>query len=170
MSNHAIQRIPMVGKTFGLLTVLSFSHLNENRRAVWICRCGCGREHSAPGYSLRAGTIKSCGCWKNRRRTIHGACYSKLYSIWKEMRKRCHRPSNPHFERYGGRGISVCKEWYGSFLIFRDWALSHGYSEGLTIDRKDNDGNYEPSNCQWLTRPDHSRKTAADGKKQRGLP
>lgn len=80
----------------------------------------------------------------------HGGANTRLYDIWKHMRSRCHRPSDPKYYRYGERGITICSEW-DDFSNFRDWALQNGYSDKLSIDRIDNDGNYEPSNCKWST-------------------
>ena len=83
---------------------------------------------------------------------------SKLYWVWNEMKKRCDRPNHKKYHRYGGRGISVCQEWR-SFREFQNWALNNGYSEGLSIDRICNDGNYEPQNCRWATPIQQSRNT-----------
>ena len=91
---------------------------------------------------------------------------NRLYKIWTGMKNRCSRKSQrAPYKYYGARGISVCPEWRISYQAFRSWALSNGYQENLVIDRKDNDGNYEPSNCQWITRSEHSRKSNADRKK-----
>jgi hypothetical protein len=90
----------------------------------------------------------------------------RLYKIWAGMKNRCSRKSQcVPYKYYGSRGISVCPEWRTSYQAFRSWALANGYQENLVIDRKDNNGNYEPSNCQWITRSEHSRKSNADRKK-----
>ena len=89
--------------------------------------------------------------------TKHGATGTRLHRIWLAMRRRCGNPNFDHFSHYGGRGIKICKTWQ-RFEPFRDWALANGYQDDLTIDRIDNDGNYMPSNCQWITRAQNSAK------------
>jgi hypothetical protein len=102
--------------------------------------------------------------WRNegskRAMTIHGGNGTRLYKIWDNMIGRCERQSARNYRRYGGRGISVCSEWRSSFASFQAWSLSSGYSDDLTIDRIDNDGNYNPSNCRWLTKHDNSSRAA----------
>ena len=87
--------------------------------------------------------------------------YSGLYTKWEGMKRRCLSPNHPRYHRYGGRGIRVCRAWRESFAMFRRWALAHGYEERLTIDREDNDGHYEPTNCRWVTRYDNNKVNRA---------
>lgn len=89
----------------------------------------------------------------------HGKRNTRLYRIWLQMKNRCYNKRSDRYKDYGGRGIVVCVEWRNSFELFYDWSMSHGYSDELTIDRIDNDGNYEPSNCRWVTIKEQSRNT-----------
>lgn len=89
----------------------------------------------------------------------HGLCHHRLYGIWRSMKFRCSNPGHKCFHRYGGRGVSVCEEWRDSFFSFYTWAISNGYDSRLQIDRIDNDGNYCPENCQWITGPENVRKS-----------
>lgn len=85
---------------------------------------------------------------------------TRLYRIWRNIKTRCLNTNNPSYKRYGGRGITVCNEWQNNFQAFKEWALSHGYAENLTIDRINNDGNYEPDNCRWITMKKQSMNTS----------
>ena len=97
----------------------------------------------------------------------HGGDRKGLYVIWCGMKNRCLNQKHPRYKNYGGKGVRLWDEWKNDFMAFRGWALKNGYEEGLSIDRIDNDGDYEPSNCQWLTREDNCRKQCVDAKKKR---
>jgi hypothetical protein len=154
--------IDLTGRRYTRLLVLNRSPFQSSPiHAEWLCRCDCGNETLVRGQHLRSGNTKSCGCLHVERAGLlnntHDASTTRLAKIWYGMRKRCN-PITGH-RRWGGRGITICEEWQ-TFEPFRVWALTNGYRDDLTIDRIDNDGNYEPSNCHWITHSENRSKGA----------
>lgn len=170
------------GMTFGKLTAIKRQGSNKHGDALWLCQCECGDKKIVPSRYLLTGCTQSCGCstydkagkWAKGDRSgtknpayKHGKSRHRLYIVYANMKQRCYNKNVPEFHCYGGRGITICKEWLDSFESFFEWSISNGYEEKLTIDRIDNDGNYEPSNCQWITKSENSRKIAFDREKKR---
>ena len=165
-NSPAYNFIDLSGQRFGRLIVL---HRVEDkignggrRKVQYLCKCDCGQTKIIIGESLRSGRTISCGCYASesikKRSTKHGKRYERIYSIFCDMKKRCYNKKDKRYSSYGGRGITICDEWLNDFNSFYDWSMEHGYREDLTIDRIDNDGNYEPLNCQWITRSENSTK------------
>lgn len=151
--------IDLTGKRFGRLLVVSRSE-NKSGTVAWKCKCDCGNETVVRSDCLRIGKIQSCGCLRNElvgdRGRTHGMTETRLYRTWCGMKNRCYNPNYKGYKNYGGRGITICSEWLCDFQAFYDWAMANGYAENLQIDRINVDGNYEPSNCRWVTTEEQS--------------
>lgn len=146
--------VDLTGQQYGNLTVIKRAENGANRKAQWVCRCVCGKVVTVRGEHLRSGATSSCGCSKNVK---HGLSKTRLYTIWLGMIHRCCRPEDKSYSRYGARGITVCAAWKNDFLAFQSWALKNGYKDTLSIERMDNDGNYEPANCCWRDSKEQAR-------------
>ena len=143
--------VSLIGKRFGKLTVIAREPNNKWREAMWKCVCDCGGKTITTGKHLRSGHTTSCGCIRIQSITKHGLHKNRLYSIYQNIKKRCYNEHNKDYSRYGGHGIIMCEEWKNDFMLFHNWAIENGYKDNLSIDRINNDGNYEPSNCRWVT-------------------
>lgn len=149
----------LMGKQFGRLTVIGVNEpTGQGEKRMWVCRCECGNEKAIYGGSLKSGRTKSCGCIRKetartqgKQNARHGMEGTRIYTIWGSMLKRCRCDADRAYPKYGGRGITVCPEWL-VFENFYKWAIVNGYADHLSLDRKDNNGNYEPGNCHWTTR------------------
>lgn len=160
--------VDLTGKKFGRLTVIGLDD-KPGHKTYWICQCECGNMKSVRSDSLKQGAIKSCGCLKKEQdRTnltanhSHKMSGTRIYEIWQGIKGRCYNKHDARYDRYGGRGITVCDEWRDDFEAFYNWSLDNGYSEDLTIDRIDNDKNYCPQNCKWASAKEQSNNRSTN--------
>lgn len=164
--------LDLTGKRFGRLTAL-YRDSSKQGKVYWICNCDCGNQTSVYASKLNIGETKSCGCIRKEmlsaRRKKHGFTKTTLHNAWINMKTRCNNPTHNEYERYGGRGITYCKDWE-KFENFMKWSLDNGFQEIkdkngrnlLSLDRINNDGNYEPSNCKWSTRIEQARNKCSN--------
>lgn len=152
--------IDLTGKKFGRLTVIErasgYVSPGGYHRSRWRCVCDCGNETVVGSRELSSGDTRSCGCYgresKSARATTHGLSGTQLYQVWIGIKARCYNKNHKNFMDYGGRGICMCDEWRSDFMSFYNWAQQNGFEPGLTVERKDVNGNYCPENCCFVTR------------------
>ena len=144
------------GKRFGSLTAINPLCKNAHGEMIWECLCDCGTICQKTSYALRHNDKISCPNCRNKKISEKNRKYiienKRIKEAYVNMKTRCYNPKSLSYKTYGARGITVCDEWKKSYSAFQAWALSNGYSDDLTIDRINNDGNYEPSNCRWVSR------------------
>jgi hypothetical protein len=162
------RRIPvqeLIGKRYHKLILLNEVepeiYPNGEKKRRFRCQCDCGNITEARMSDMRSGRTNSCGCFRDEKiATVtysHGLHDTVLYSRWKGMKKRCYNKNHKQFRDWGGRGIKVCEEWKEDFRVFYDWAINYGFRKDLHLDRIDNNGNYEPGNCRFVTQAENNR-------------
>lgn len=161
--------LDLLGQTIGVLKIIKRAKNNKYNRAVWFCRCECGTEKDISSDSLRQGKALSCGCLGRKNRelslTTHSLSKTSEYRAWQGMKTRCYTKSVMNYKNYGGRGIKVCDRWLDSVEHFVH-DMGKRPSSDFSIDRIDNDGNYEPNNCRWATRKQQMQNTRVSNAKK----
>lgn len=153
------KKVDITGERYGRLTAIEPTDERTKSGGIkWLFRCDCGTKKIISTNSVRSGRVTSCGCAQMK----HGMAGTRIHNIWVDMRQRCKNPKYPEYAYYGGRGIRVCEDWDRDFSLFKDWALLNGYTERLSIDRIDVNGNYEPANCRWVSAKEQNRNTRAN--------
>lgn len=156
--------IDLSNQKFGKLTVIKYLGNDKHKKALWLCKCDCGNETVVESSRLRKGHTKSCGCYRNEsafiKSTTHGKSKSRLYKIWYAMVNRCYNPSSESYKSYGARGIKIC-DCIPDFITFYQWSVNNGYSDELTIERKNVNDNYCicQNNIKWAGKVEQARNT-----------
>lgn len=162
-----MRKLNLVGQVFGRLTVISegpgYIDYKGGKGINWVCECSCGsgKVVVTRGSNLKTGNVTSCGCYRLEifKRGTHFKSDHPVYRTWASMRGRCLNPKDTAYDRYGGRGITICQEWLDDFNVFYTWMIAQGWVEGtvLSLDRVDNNRGYSPENCRLATKTEQSR-------------
>lgn len=155
--------IDITGQQFGRLTVIKREGC-RGKAPLWECRCKCGNTHYVTGGNLKNGGTQSCGCIhkeiaeisRKKKNTEKYKTRTRLYATYNTMMQRCYNEKTKSYNAYGGRGIKICDGWRNNFQTFYEWAIKHGYEKGLELDRKDNNGDYKPNNCHYITKQENA--------------
>lgn len=150
----------MIGRKYGRFTVIQETNERDSSGSViYVCKCECGNIRKLSTRILNDGQTVSCGCYKRDVKSKFGNSVYKehLYGVWINVKCRCYNKNEKCYHNYGGRGITMCDEWRNNYLLFKKWALEHGYKHGLWLDRINNDLGYSPDNCRWTTPKEQQR-------------
>ena len=163
----------IIGEKYGRLLVISRTENNKYNKPTWECLCDCGNIIIVNGNLLKNKNTQSCGCLKLeetiKRSTKHKLCNTKLYKVWAAMKGRCYNKNATQYNDYGGRGIIVCDDWKNDFQKFYDWSINNEYDNKLTLDRINVNGNYEPSNCRWVSMTIQARNKRISKRNKSGV-